>query len=94
MYALGRTFGELTNDDYVLAGFIAFLGVASILAPGAFFGLDTPRWWFAGDRPGPSKAYRVSGHIAGVVLVVGSVLAVLLLSEPDQPNIPGLTQQT
>jgi hypothetical protein len=90
VYALGRNFGEQTATEDFWCGVAAFAGVLTIRYPAAFFGMDAPGWWFSGNRPGPSNAYLWSSRIAGVVMVVGSVLAVLFLSEAEPPVIPGL----
>jgi hypothetical protein len=90
VYVLGRTVGEMRDDQNSLSAVAAFVGVLAVLRPGAFFVLDAPRWWFSGTRPAPSSAYLLWSRIGGVVMVVGSVLAVVFLSEPDPSTVPGL----
>ncbi len=90
VYALGRSVGDETTDKDGWAAFAAFAGVLAILFPAMFFEADAPRRWFAGPRPGPSTTYLWTSRITGILLVVGSVLAVLFLTEPAPSGVPGL----
>jgi hypothetical protein len=81
VFVLGQFFGELSVGRNFVGGLLAALGTVGLLYPGATFRLDAPRRWFAGPRPGPSQSYLTTSRIAGVIMLIGSVLWVLLVPE-------------
>jgi len=87
---LAKTFGHPNGTQEFWAGALAVVGAWALLFPGLFFRLDAPGWWFAGPRPKPSPAYLRFNRVAGVLMLVGSVLLALLLPAPSEDSCSGL----
>jgi hypothetical protein len=87
VFALGQSYGDDTTGMHLLEGFLAAAATVDLIYPGAFFGWNAPRWWFAGPRPGPSPTYLRWTRIGSAVVLACCVLAALFVSQPtDQPS--------